>query len=294
MNDTPEIDLMHRVDVHPWGPTEEDEVAVLNRLFSPHPTVVGGYTFRVGSLVPNTVAASLNESNKWIGVSGRPNVFTREYASRHGSGFLTAAWCDMFQTYVARHAPAPAMIPNGDRAYTPWHAHDFTLLNRSYAGTAANVRDKAVSGALIFFDWNGSNDEDDVDHVGRVVKNLGDGRVVTIEGNTGDTVKLRTRGADVIARICAPAYATEPKPPAKPVPDRWPYKAGVLMRKGWINSAGVEKVQARINALGYRPKLIVDSDFGSKTEAAVMWAQRKFKIGVDGIVGPETWGKLFA
>jgi hypothetical protein len=294
-----ELDLMPSVDVHEWGPTEPDEMAVLDRFFEYQPSGRPGvFGFRVGSLAPNTVAAALNQAQKWIGTKGRPNVFTREYASRHGDDFLSVAWCDIFQTYVARHAPAPAMIPRGDRAYTPWHAGDFEALKHAHAGTAANVIKYATIGTEIFFDWGGSNSSSAVDHVGYVVQNLKDGRVVTCEGNTSDMVALRVRSSDVIAVIGSPDYLAPPVTPPvvtppKPVGNAWPYGPGTFMRKGWIASAGVKKVQTELNILGYTPRLSVDGNFGSKTDAAVRWYQRAKRLTVDGVVGPVTWDRMF-
>lgn len=239
----------------------------------------------------NTATSVLNMANRYVGVKGRPNPFTRDYASRHGSDFLREAWCDMFVTYVSRAAKAPAVLPNGDRAYTVWHANDFAGINRWYPGTSANVRVHAAPGDVIFFDWNGSDSRGAIDHVGFVVKNLGDGRVITIEGNTSDQVAIRVRSSDVIAGFGAPRYAVAE---VRPIGKGWPYKANTLMRKGWMNSAGVKKVQSRLDALGYRPKLVEDGDFGAKTEAAVKWFQKRAKIQVDGIVGPVTWRKLFS
>lgn len=40
------------------------------------------------------------------------------------------------------------------------------------------------------------------------------------------------------------------------------------------------------------PGLVVDGDFGSKTEAMVIAFQKKKGLTVDGIVGPQTWGAL--
>lgn len=241
----------------------------------------------------NVATDVLKEANRYVGVRGRPNSFTRDYANRHGSEFLRAAWCDMYVTYVARKAGAKAVLPNGDRAYTVWHANDFAGINRWKSGTADNIRKYAAPGDVVFFDWGGENDRPYVDHVGFVVKNLGDGRVITIEGNTSDMVAIRTRGASVIAGFGQPAYAVVPPSTSKPKPSgsKYPYKS--LMRKGWMNSAGVKKVQKRITVLGYKPALVEDGDFGTKTENGVKWAQRKYKIPADGIVGPQTWGKLF-
>lgn len=289
---------MGNVDVRPWGPTEADEEAVLSKLYALVPTSDVGYRYslRVGSLAPNSVASVLNEANKWIGTHGRPNTFTREYATHHGNEFLTAPWCDMYLTYVANHAAALSVVPRGDRAYTPWHAGDFEAVHRARPGTMANVKTYATIGAVLFFDWSGSNVSADVDHVGIVVKNLGDGRVTTIEGNTSDSVALRVRGSDVIATVCSPSYVPAIPNPA-PIPPRnpnaWPYKPGTIMKMGWTASAGVKKVQARLNVLGVRPILITDGDFGIKTKVAVVWFQGKHGLSQDGQVGPLTWGKLF-
>lgn len=239
----------------------------------------------------NTSSALLNEAQKHVNkVSGRPNWFTRDYAKRHGNAFLRAAWCDMFVTGVARTSGAKAALPNGDRAYTVWHANDFAGINRWYSGTTDNVRRYAAPGDIVFFDWGGTNTRGAIDHVGIVKKNLGDGRLVTIEGNTSDAVKLRVRGSGVIAGFGQPRW-TVVKP--KPIGKAWPYKRTTLMRKGWENSAGVKKVQDRLNALGYKPALVEDGDFGAKTLAAVKWFQKRERIQVDGVVGPITWGRLF-
>ena len=53
----------------------------------------------------------------------------------------------------------------------------------------------------------------------------------------------------------------------------------------------VRKLQELLNALGYDCGS-VDGIFGSKTKAAVLAFQKANGLGVDGIVGPLTWGKL--
>ncbi|MBC6458435.1 peptidoglycan-binding protein [Actinomadura sp. HBU206391] len=223
-----------------------------------------------------------------LGLRGRPNTITRAYASRNGDAFLNAAWCDMAVTYWARKSGATsAVLPKGDRAYTVWHAQDFQAAKRWYTGTKANV-DKAKPGDVIFFDWGGSDSVGAIDHVGVVEKTLGGGRVQTIEGNTGDACARRVRSYVDIAGYGRPAY-TAPKP-LKPTA-RYPFKASTLIRKGWNDSEGVRVVQKRLNELGSR--LVVDGDFGPRTETAVRAFQKKKRLVVDGIVGPKTWAKLF-
>jgi len=54
----------------------------------------------------------------------------------------------------------------------------------------------------------------------------------------------------------------------------------------------VRDLQRLLNTNGASPKLTIDGRFGSQTETAVRAYQRRVGIGVDGIVGPVTWGRL--
>ncbi|TDD95845.1 CHAP domain-containing protein [Actinomadura rubrisoli] len=156
-----------------------------------------------------TAAAMLAQARKSIGMSGRPNTITREYAGRHGDEFLRASWCDMAVTYWARHSGnAGAVLLAGDRAYTVWHAEDFQKAGRWHSGTTAEVN-RAKPGDIVFFDWGTSDSLGAIDHVGVVEKALGGGRVQTIEGNTSDKCLRRVRGAGTIAGYGRPAYSDE-------------------------------------------------------------------------------------
>ncbi|MEO3860853.1 CHAP domain-containing protein [Acrocarpospora sp. B8E8] len=152
-------------------------------------------------------AAMVARARKDLGLSGRPNRITRSYAKRNGREFLAAPWCDQGVTEWARDSGnTDAVLPEGDRAYTVWHAEDGRGLKRWHAGTAANIKAHAEPGAIIFFDWDGTDSIGRIDHVGIVEKNLGDGRVQTIEANTGDACKRRVRAANVIAGFWNPPY----------------------------------------------------------------------------------------
>ncbi|GGV32337.1 hypothetical protein GCM10010182_65040 [Actinomadura cremea] len=207
---------MDKVDVH-WGvhnPTEPDEAQVLERLYGESDgdgvfRLVVATTRLAGAAAPTGVQSILGEARRTLGMSGRPNAITREYASRHGDEFLSAPWCDMAVTYWARHSgTAEAVLPAGDRAYTPWHAADFQKIGRWHEGTTARVN-AAKPGDIVFFDWGESNTIGAIDHVGVVEKVLGGGRVQTIEANTGDACKRRVRGSGVIAGYGRPAYNEE-------------------------------------------------------------------------------------
>ncbi len=56
----------------------------------------------------------------------------------------------------------------------------------------------------------------------------------------------------------------------------------------------VSDLQARLNALGFKPALKVDGIFGPKTLAAVKAFQQSHGLKVDGLVGPKTTAALRA
>jgi hypothetical protein len=64
------------------------------------------------------------------------------------------------------------------------------------------------------------------------------------------------------------------------------------LRRGSSGSA-VKTLQAQLKPLGFDPGPI-DGIFGSGTDSAVRAFQRARGIGVDGIVGPQTWATLYA
>jgi hypothetical protein len=49
-----------------------------------------------------------------------------------------------------------------------------------------------------------------------------------------------------------------------------------------------DKVAPVVNALGFKPKLDVDGEWGPETEKGVKWLQKRVGAGVDGEWGKET------
>ncbi|TYK43197.1 CHAP domain-containing protein [Actinomadura decatromicini] len=246
----------------------------------------------------------IKEARKSLGLSGRPNKITREYADRHGSEFESASWCDMAVTYWARHSGnAAAVLLGGDRAYTVWHAEDFKKAGRWHAGTTANVN-RAKPGDIVFFDWGTTDRISAVDHVGVVEKVLGGGRLQTIEANTDDAVKRRVRAAGVIAGYGRPAYG----PSAPPRPTFWDVQSTVALRRVRVpwgspvlregSSGGrVKWLQDALNGLG--SSLNVDGEFGRDTKSTVVDFQKDHrdengdKLSADGDYGDHTARALF-
>lgn len=64
-----------------------------------------------------------------------------------------------------------------------------------------------------------------------------------------------------------------------------------LVRQGSSGEA-VGVVQQKLNAAGQTPSLVVDAQFGPLTAAAARSFQSTQSLAVDGVVGPQTWGRL--
>lgn len=235
----------------------------------------------------------LAAARKDLGLSGRPNRITKDYASRNGSVFLRAPWCAMSVTEWARDSGnAEAVLPEGDRAYTVWFAQDGKDLGRWHAGTATNLKKYAKPGDIIFFDWDGTDTISRIDHVGIVEVNLGDGRVQTIEGNTGDACKRRVRSASVIAGFWSPPYSPDVKP--KPE-ENWTEVAVNKLpllkpgAKGWHVKTLVHLLAARDHAVA---EGIDDTVYSPPVVEKVKAFQKSVGLDDDSEVGPLTWAKL--
>lgn len=86
-------------------------------------------------------------------------------------------------------------------------------------------------------------------------------------------------GRPVDGSTPAPPIAPPPTPASKPV-----------LRRG-SKGPSVMELQRKLNGVS-GAGLATDGDFGPRTEQAVKNFQAFFKLGVDGIVGPKTWGML--
>jgi len=74
---------------------------------------------------------------------------------------------------------------------------------------------------------------------------------------------------------------TYPNPPVPPAPP--------TLRQGDTGDA-VKTLQMKLNKVG--ANLLVDGNFGPRTDSAVRYFQTTKNITPDGVVGPETWGAL--
>lgn len=215
-----------------------------------------------------------------------------KYSTWYG---YAAAWCNMFVNWclvqVGEVPPGYSTGAKKGSAYTPTSAAWYQSQKR--------WRPKGATyqpGDVVFFDFPGDG-VNRISHVGFVVRDLGNGYIETIEGNTsngaggsqrdGGGVWRRKRAKSTTVGAGIPAY--DKAAPAGPAPKTCAYPYPGVQRPG-TTGAGVRRVQTLLNKYGY--KLTVDGDYGAKTKAAVVDFQKDRKIEADGIVGPATWHRL--
>ncbi|MFC6886382.1 MULTISPECIES: CHAP domain-containing protein [Actinomadura] len=123
----------------------------------------------------------------------------RQTVARDGGSvqeYADAQWCDMFVSWIGERLGFSEQF--GSDAWTVAHARWFKEQDRW--GTTPKP------GAIVFYSWDGGGSEDDIDHVGLVVKGTDDG-VEAVEGNTSNAVRVRERSADQIVGYGYPEYA---------------------------------------------------------------------------------------
>ncbi|MET7328973.1 CHAP domain-containing protein [Nonomuraea sp. NPDC005650] len=121
---------------------------------------------------------------------GSNTKFGEWYGSNVGfdADYSSAPWCDMYLSWAAHKLGYQAWI--GQFAWTVAHAKWF---KEQHAWGKV-----PTPGALVFFDWSGSGQIDDIDHVGVVTKVQGD-TIFTIEGNIdGGVVERKERSTSSV------------------------------------------------------------------------------------------------
>ncbi|MEQ4718445.1 CHAP domain-containing protein [Nonomuraea sp. B19D2] len=134
---------------------------------------------------------------KWYANSQRAaETIARDGGKR--ADYINAPWCAMFVSWVGEQTGARPQV--GWDAWTVAHAKWFQANHR--------FGDAAKPGAVVFFSWSGSKSLDDINHVGFVEKDNGDGTISTVEGNTGNgKVEERVRPKSQVVGYGYPEYA---------------------------------------------------------------------------------------
>ena len=201
----------------------------------------------------------------------------------HDKAFANAPWCAMFQTWSAAQAGIsgeywPMTSPAGSScpSMAAWFEEK---------GFRTGADDMPELGDVVFYSWNGN--EDELDHVGMVCAVTGrdpdNALLKVIEGNYADKVGIRNiyyRDWRLVKSFRLPI--------AK---DRMFPELSFLLKRGESGYA-VELLQAGLIYRGYDVYGGVDGYFGYNTETALIRYQQDNDLIADGTAGTETFGHL--
>lgn len=253
-----------------------------------------------------TLAKLLEVVKSEVGTVEGPKDNETKYGAFTKANFLP--WCGSFIMWTANQAGVK--VPN--TVYTPGGVAAFKKMGKWLPASASA---KPQPGWVTYFDFPGGAD---IDHVGWMIKDNGDGTCVCIEGNTsaegrkgsqanGGEVSVRTRAYAknkkgfliTIAGWGVVDYPDAAVGAGKPLEEKKAELAAIAAKQGVdvpavkvfkpfkIGAKGpsVQKVQ---EGLGIN----ADGQFGPGTEAAVKAFQKKESLPINGIVDEETYRRI--
>jgi len=159
----------------------------------------------------------------------RANIGIGEHPAGSNCNWLTewfgvgcVAWCSITMSRALIEAgfgtPDRLDVPGVSQDYAKGIAYVPSLRLR---WMAAGLYDQSPRvGDLVVFTWGPG--EPIGDHTGMVESVVGDGSVVTLEGNHNDDLVRMRRSMAVIDGFCHPPYAPEPAPTPAPTPPKEP------------------------------------------------------------------------
>lgn len=192
------------------------------------------------------------------------------------------AWCATFVSSCAIKLGYTDIIP------TECSCTRMIELFKALGAWVENENRTPAPGDILFYDWDDSGVGDNKggpEHVG-IVEKVSGGKITVIEGNYDNAVKRRVLSVNgrYIRGYGVPKYDVEKQEVCK---------VNVRQLSRGCEGEDVKSLQILLIGYGYScGSYGTDGDFGSATDSAVRKFQKAKGIGVDGIVGSETWGKL--
>lgn len=255
---------------------------------TPTYTAPTGLTAKYGQTLADvniaaTTGWSWMDSTQSVGdASTTAKTFKAKFTPTDNTNYKTVEDIDVSVTVEKAAAPTLADITLDQKYTVTTGEKAIGTVMPANAGTLTYAKGTEIkTGSVTVTNW-------DVDSTGKVTYTLSGGAA-------GDTVTLpvtikSTNYADATVNVkiklikgssggyyYAPTTAVVPDMP--------------MLYRGCTGDA-VKTLQDKLNALGYNSGS-VDGIFGAKTYAAVTAFQKANSLGVDGIVGKLTWGKLY-
>lgn len=215
-------------------------------------------------------------------------------------------WCGSFVMWTANQAGVK--VPN--TVYTPGGVASFKKLGKWMPASASA---KPQPGWVAYFDFPGGAD---IDHVGWMIKDNGDGTCVCIEGNTsaegrkgsqanGGEVAIRTRAyaknkKGLLITIAGWGIVDYPDAAVGSTLEEKKIALAAVAAKQGVEIPAVKMFNSfKIGAKGSSVKIVqaalglsADGAFGPGTEAAVKAFQKKEGMPITGIVDEETYRRI--
>lgn len=246
-------------------------------------------------------------------------IFNTHYYGKSVSG-SAYPWCAAFCWDIFRMCGASKLFYGGKKtAYCPTIENYYKSIGRYYANT------KGKAGDLCLMDFGKGR----ASHIGIVESKNADGSYNVIEGNTstsnnanGGCVMRRVRHTNVIRGFARPDYESSSKTDINTsittksstkytkkqfikdiqssigvvsdgIVGSKTLSALITVSKSKNNKHKVVKhLQKYLNTIGYNCGT-ADGIFGNNTHNAIILFQTKNRLSTDGIVGKNTWRKLF-
>ena len=219
-------------------------------------------------------------------------IFNTHYYGHEVSGG-NYAWCVVFVWDTFRMAGASNLFCDGKK--TAW-----VDTVRDWAKSKGLVvsKDQGRHGDLALFDWNHNGSGD---HIGFIDAKNANGSYQTCEGNTsvdnnsnGGEVQIRTRYPSEIMMIIRPQYEAEEISPTPTPTKEDTITMELRMLKRGMSGNDVRAAMLLMKDKGYYPYTIPATDklFGPKMEAGVRKMQAEHNLGVDGMIGHNSWTYL--
>ena len=256
----------------------------------------------VGKNAPGTAGRFVEVALSQVGIIEGPKDNETVFGAYTKANFQP--WCGSLMMWIANEAkctiPNTVFTPNGVAAFKK-------------AGTWTDAaKAKPLPGDLVYFDF--TQGKAGTQHVGVVIKDLGDGLVQTVEGNTSSDARPKgsqNNGGESALKIRAyksnkkgipifiqgfgrPAYkdnvASDAAPAVNGVPTQTPAAKVIPPFPGQIKPGdkndGVKLIQKALS-------LPDDGDYGPMTKKAIIAIQDESPdLDSNGIVGPGTWGEI--
>lgn len=237
-----------------------------------------------------TVTNALNLARSKLGVvESPPSSNNTEFGIWYG--FNRVPWCAIFVSWVLAHAGLGSQYRHASVAYSLDAARKQG--RRTHVFRPGYVACRINSGG----DWGPG-------HTGIVEAVHSDGTVTTIEGNTSGTSAGSQRdGGGVWRRRRSKSYWNKqciridftgaPSGPAPTPPPSGAYHRCTLGHPTLQQGARGHSVSHLQHLLKLnREPMVVDGDFGPKTKSALWRFQTNWRLHVDGVAGPQSWGAL--